>query len=77
MHFVSALQEFAIEIPDAEADEIKTVHQGARNQRLPCLSSWLTVSVLVLESLSCAAIEYISKTPEGESFHVLLRRAFC
>lgn len=49
------LQEFSIEIPDAEADEIATVQQGACSAR-----------VLPFRQLtSCSAIDYIAKTPEG------------
>jgi len=49
------LQEFAIEIPDAEADEIRTVQQGKLFSALgicPRLQPF-------------TAIDYIAKTPEG------------
>ncbi|THH06615.1 hypothetical protein EW146_g9559 [Bondarzewia mesenterica] len=52
------MAEFSIEIPDAEADEIKTVQQGVYLRPL---------SVRILESdFSCLlAIDYIAKTPEA------------
>ena len=50
-----SLQEFAIEIPDAEADEIKTVQQGMQRAGPTLLD--LTIFL--------TAIDYIAKTPEG------------
>ncbi len=52
------MQEFAIEIPDAEADEIKTVSQGTCN-----FTCGNTCSDRVYRD---TAIDYIAKTPEGE-----------
>ena len=51
-------QEFAIEIPDAEADAITTVGQGETVFVLS--TSFDPANTLTI------AIDYISKTPEGE-----------
>ena len=58
-----ALQEFAIEIPDAEADEIQTVQQGVWFRPLPLLGH---------VTHSFTAIDYIAKTPEGK-----ISKPFC
>jgi NADH dehydrogenase (ubiquinone) 1 alpha/beta subcomplex 1, acyl-carrier protein len=50
-------QEFGIEIPDEEADEIKTVQQGLH------LDSFYSVSTAA--DSFYAAIDYIAKTPEA------------
>jgi NADH dehydrogenase (ubiquinone) 1 alpha/beta subcomplex 1, acyl-carrier protein len=55
------LQEFNIEIPDAEADEIKTVEQGAFSH-LP-----LHLPLRAASHNFISAIDYIAKTPEGKS----------
>lgn len=63
------LQEFAIEIPDAEADEIQTVEQGLI----------LSLHVRDLGSFFLfPAIEYIAKTPEGtfNATHDIVRPTF-
>lgn len=52
------VQEFSIEIPDAEADEIQTVQQGKYA---------LHYDIGVQLSLARLAIDYIAKTPEGRS----------
>ena len=57
IHSNISLQEFSIEIPDAEADEIKTVQQGT----LINLKAFL----VILTRVSSSAIDYIAKTPEG------------
>lgn len=51
-------KEFAIEIPDAEADEIQTVQQGNTSCHIPFAASAHVIS---------SAIDYIAKTPEGLS----------
>ena len=55
------MKEFGIEIPDAEADEIKTVKQGLSILTVP----W-HVLVFMLNCYSLLAIDYIAKTPDGE-----------
>jgi hypothetical protein len=51
-------QEFSIEIPDAEADEIKTVEQGM---------SWRNLRAAYPDP-AFSAIDYIAKTPEGNLY---------
>ena len=55
------MKEFGIEIPDAEADEIKTVQQGQSAHTV----SW-QLPGLMLWCCSLPAIDYIAKTPDGE-----------
>ncbi len=47
-------QEFSIEIPDVEADEIQTVQQGM-----------VYIPSILCVSRTFSAIDYIAKTPEG------------
>jgi len=61
-------EEFAIEIPDEDADRITTVGEGASSPPTDSssLRSSLAHSELTLAfSLSCAAIDYITKSPEA------------
>ena len=57
-------KEFGIEIPDAEADEIQTVQQGKAKR---FAASWTQRFLIILP-----AIDYISKTPEGQKLSLCL-----
>jgi hypothetical protein len=54
-------QEFSIEIPDAEADAIKTVHEG----------TFLRIGNFWRLKLSLV-VEYVARSPQGKFFELAL-----